>query len=89
MAQVIQRAYRNYVRYKHESASRIQATYRKWCSIKAFIFKRDQGHQLLNGRKERRRNSLLSMRRFMGDYLGISQGGNKQIASVCGSGFCK
>jgi myosin-1 len=35
---------------------------------------RDQGHQILQGRKERRRMSLLGSRRFLGDYLGV---GNK------------
>ena len=33
--------------------------------------KRDYGHEVLAGRKERRRFSLLGMRKFMGDYLDV------------------
>jgi myosin-1 len=35
---------------------------------------REYGHQLLDNRKERRRYSLLSMRKFTGDYLDIKNG---------------
>lgn len=35
---------------------------------------REYGHQLLDGRKERRRFSLLSMRKFTGDYLDVKNG---------------
>lgn len=35
---------------------------------------RDYGHQVLAGRKERRRFSLISMRRFSGDYLLVGDG---------------
>ncbi|KAH9486271.1 class II myosin [Psilocybe cubensis] len=72
MAGRIQRAFRNYMRYKHECARRIQ---RFWKNNKEGIVYsqiRDYGHQLLAGRKERRRFSLLSYRRFMGDYLDIN-----------------
>ncbi|KAF8204078.1 P-loop containing nucleoside triphosphate hydrolase protein [Pholiota molesta] len=72
MAARIQRAFRNYLRYKHECARRIQ---RFWKNNKEGIVYsqiRDYGHQLLAGRKERRRFSLLSYRRFMGDYLDIN-----------------
>lgn len=70
MASRIQRAWRNYLRYRNECARRIQ---RFWMGKKEAIVyaqMRDYGHQVLGGRKERRRFSLLSMRKFVGDYLG-------------------
>ena len=74
MAIRIQRAWRNYVRYRTECAIRIQRFWRRMTGGLEFIQFRDQGHKLLQGRKERRRMSLLGSRRFMGDYMGI---GNK------------
>jgi myosin heavy subunit len=86
MAARIQRAFRNYLRYKQECASRIQ---RFWKSKKdglAFLQLRDYSHQVLNGRKERRRFSLVSMRQFNGDYLDVGgkspQG--EMLRSACG-----
>lgn len=84
MAMRIQRAYRNYVRYKHESATRIQRCFRAWNMTKIFLQVRDYGHQVLGGRKERRRFSLLSMRRFMGDYLEFRS--NSVLQNACGPG---
>lgn len=37
-----------------------------------YVKLRDYGHQILASRKERRRFSLISMRKFMGDYLGVN-----------------
>ncbi|KAL7273155.1 class II myosin [Rhizina undulata] len=74
MATRIQRAWRNYLRYRAECATRIQRAWRKKRGGEEFLKIRDEGHKLLGGRKERRRMSLLGSRRFMGDYLGI---GNK------------
>lgn len=71
MAARIQRAFRNYIRYKHECATRIQ---RFWMNKKEgiqYIRMRDYGHQVLGGQKERRRYSLVSMRQFRGDYLDV------------------
>lgn len=71
MAARIQRAWRAYMRYKHECARKIQ---RFWMNKKegiALVQLRDYGHQVLGGRKERRRYSLVSMRRFSGDYLAV------------------
>ncbi|RKP06216.1 P-loop containing nucleoside triphosphate hydrolase protein, partial [Thamnocephalis sphaerospora] len=86
MAMRIQRAFRNYMRYKNECARRIQRVFRKKRDQIAYISLRDYGHQVLAGRKERRRFSLISMRRFFGDYLEV--GGNdengKAIRSICG-----
>ncbi|RMZ87622.1 hypothetical protein DV736_g5151, partial [Chaetothyriales sp. CBS 134916] len=75
MAVRIQRAWRNYLRYRAEAATRIQRFWRKSKSgIKEIEF-RDQGHHILAGRKERRRYSLLGSRRFFGDYLGLNMPG--------------
>ncbi|KAF8167362.1 myosin-1 [Crassisporium funariophilum] len=88
MAARIQRAFRNYMRYKHECARRIQ---RFWKNNKEGIVYsqiRDYGHQLLSGRKERRRFSLLSYRRFMGDYLDINGKSalGEELAQACNIG---
>ncbi|KIW56469.1 myosin-1 [Exophiala xenobiotica] len=77
MAIRIQRAWRNYLRYRAEAATRIQRFWRKSkVGVKEIEF-RDQGHQLLGGRKERRRYSLLGSRRFFGDYLGLNMPGGQ------------
>ncbi|KAF8899062.1 P-loop containing nucleoside triphosphate hydrolase protein [Infundibulicybe gibba] len=76
MAARIQRAFRNYMRYKHECARRRTV----------YAQARDYGHQILAARKERRRFSLLSYRRFMGDYLDINGKSSlgMELANVCG-----
>ncbi|KAK9768594.1 class II myosin [Basidiobolus ranarum] len=88
MAIRIQRAFRNYLQYKHECATRIQRCFRKNKDQIAFVQLRDYGHQVLAGRKERRRFSLLSMRRFMGDYLGVGGNGtaSEPLRNACGFG---
>ncbi|ORX94706.1 myosin 1 [Basidiobolus meristosporus CBS 931.73] len=88
MAIRIQRAFRNYLQYKHECATRIQRCFRKNKDQIAFVQLRDYGHQVLAGRKERRRFSLLSMRRFMGDYLGVGGkgAGGEALKNACGLG---
>ncbi|KAK2745871.1 class II myosin [Myotisia sp. PD_48] len=75
MAIRIQRAWRNYLRYRIECAIRIQRFWRRVTGGLEFIKLRDQGHKLLGGRKERRRFSLLGSRRFLGDYLGVGNPG--------------
>ncbi|KAJ7269424.1 microfilament motor [Mycena haematopus] len=72
MAGRIQRAFRNYMRYKHECARRIQRFWKNNKEALVYAQVRDYGHQVLAGRKERRRFSLLSYRRFMGDYLDVN-----------------
>ena len=69
MAGRIQRAWRNYMRYKHECARRIQRFWKNNKEGIEYAKVRDYGHQILAGRKERRRFSLLGYRRFIGDYL--------------------
>lgn len=81
MAIKIQRAYRNYVRYKEESARRIQRAYRSWRAVRIFIEMRDYGHEVFYKTKERRRFSLISMRRFLGDYLGVKE--NAEFIQLC------
>lgn len=83
MAARIQRAFRNYMRYKHECARRIQRFWKNNKEGLAYAQIRDAGHQLLAGRKERRRFSLLSYRRFMGDYLDIN--GKSDLGAELGS----
>ncbi|KAJ5395028.1 Myosin tail 2 [Penicillium crustosum] len=75
MAIRIQRAWRNYLRYRIECAIRIQRFWRRMTGGLEIIKVRDQGHQVLQGRKERRRMSLLGSRRFLGDYLGVGNTG--------------
>jgi myosin-1 len=86
MAARIQRAYRNYLRYKNECARRIQRFWKNNKEGIAYSQIRDYGHQILAGRKERRRFSLLSYRRFMGDYLDVngSSALGQMLAEACG-----
>ena len=50
--------------------------------------RREYGHQILADRKERRRFSLISYRRYMGDYLDVNGGSalGGDLKSVCGIG---
>lgn len=75
MATRIQRAWRNYLRYRIECAIRIQRFWRRIHGGGEFIELRDEGHRVLQGRKERRRYSLIGYRRFLGDYLGLGNRG--------------
>lgn len=88
MAARIQRAWRNYQRYRAECATRIQRFWKNNKESIAYAEIRDYGHQILAGRKERRRFSLLSYRRFMGDYLDV--GGQsafgQELREICGIG---
>ncbi|CAG8634099.1 13278_t:CDS:10 [Rhizophagus irregularis] len=86
MAMRIQRAYRNYVRYKNECARRIQRCWNKNKDQIIYVQLRDYGHQILGQRKERRRMSLLSMRKFMGDYLYVNDESGEELRRVCNFG---
>jgi myosin-1 len=80
MATRIQRAWRNYLRYRIECATRIQRFWRRVNGGLEFIKLRDYGHQVLQNRKERRRYSLVGSRRFLGDYLGVgNHGGSGEL----------
>ncbi|KAG6014011.1 class II myosin [Claviceps lovelessii] len=72
MATRIQRMWRAYLAYRAESATRIQRMWRKKRTGAEYLQLRSHGHKLLQGRKERRRMSLLGSRRFLGDYLGVN-----------------
>ena len=72
MAIRIQRVWRAYLRIRAEAATRIQRVWRKKRVGAEFLVLRERGHKVLQGRKERRRFSLLGSRRFMGDYLGVA-----------------
>ncbi|KIY73607.1 myosin class I heavy chain [Cylindrobasidium torrendii FP15055 ss-10] len=88
MAGRIQRAWRNFIRYRHECARRIQRFWKNNKEAIVYAQARDHGHQILGGRKERRRMSLLSYRRFMGDYLGVNGKSplGQELANACGTG---
>lgn len=88
MAGRIQRAWRNYMRYKHECARRIQRFWKNNKEAIEYAKIRDYGHQILAGRKERRRFSLLSYRRFMADYLFVNDKSplGEELGSACGLG---
>ena len=76
MAIRIQRAWRNYLRYRIECAIRIQRFWRRISGGGEYQVLRDYGtNQVLQGRKERRRFSLIGSRRYLGDYLGIANSG--------------
>ncbi|KAF8431357.1 P-loop containing nucleoside triphosphate hydrolase protein [Terfezia claveryi] len=75
MAIRIQRAWRNYLRYRAECATRIQRCWRRKKGGLEYLQLRDQGHKVLGQRKERRRMSILGSRRFLGDYLGVGNDG--------------
>ncbi|CAK5264269.1 unnamed protein product [Mycena citricolor] len=88
MAGRIQRAFRNYLRYKHECARRIQRFWKNNKEALVYAQVRDYGHEVLSGRKERRRYSLLSYRRFMGDYLDLNGRSSlgEELIGICGIG---
>ncbi|KAF5312142.1 hypothetical protein D9619_002602 [Psilocybe cf. subviscida] len=88
MAARIQRAFRNYMRYKHECARRIQRFWKNNKEGIVYAQMRDYGHDLLANRKERRRFSLISYRRFMGDYLDINGKSSlgEELANAAGIG---
>ncbi|EIE91065.1 hypothetical protein G6F46_008504 [Rhizopus delemar] len=74
MATRIQRAWRAYLRYRFECARKIQRFWRQNKYNIGYLQMREYGHQILAGQKERRRYSLVSMRRFTGDYLDVESG---------------
>ncbi|SZF01843.1 unnamed protein product [Blumeria hordei] len=83
MAIRIQRAWRAFLRIRIEAATRIQRVWRKKRNGAELLALREAGHKILQGRKERRKFSLLGSRRFMGDYLGFnaSSGSGSRLRS--------
>jgi len=88
MASRIQRAWRNYLRYRNECARRIQRFWKNNKESITYAQIRDYGHELLGQRKERRRFSLLGYRRFIGDYLDVNGRSalGEELAEVAGIG---
>ncbi|ODV79024.1 myosin-5 isoform [Suhomyces tanzawaensis NRRL Y-17324] len=86
MAARIQRAWRRYVKRKEDAAKVIQQAWRMKHHGNQFEQLRDEGNRMLQGRKERRRMSMLGSRAFMGDYLGSndSSGYGRFIANQVG-----
>lgn len=86
MAARIQRAWRRYVKRKEDAAKVIQSAWRVKKHGNKFEQLRDEGSTLLQGRKERRRFSILGSRAFMGDYLGCNDtlGYGRFVMSQCG-----
>ncbi|KAK9451618.1 P-loop containing nucleoside triphosphate hydrolase protein [Limtongia smithiae] len=76
MAVRIQRAWRNYQRRRIDSAIKIQRAWRRTQGSDQFIQTRDYGTQVLAGRKERRRMSMIGSRRFLADYLAVGGDGS-------------
>lgn len=72
MAARIQRAWRRYIKRKDDAAKVIQNAWRVKKHGNKFEQFRDEGTAILQGRKERRRMSMLGSRAYMGDYLGCN-----------------
>ncbi|OBA21426.1 putative myosin [Metschnikowia bicuspidata var. bicuspidata NRRL YB-4993] len=72
MAARIQRAWRRYLKKKEDAARVIQNAWRTKKHGNKFEQLRDEGTAILQGRKERRRFSILGSRSYMGDYLGCN-----------------
>ncbi|KAM9902281.1 hypothetical protein OXX79_004035 [Metschnikowia pulcherrima] len=72
MAARIQRAWRRYLKRKDDAAKVIQNAWRTKKHGNKFEQIRDEGTAMLQGRKERRRFSILGSRAYMGDYLGCN-----------------
>ncbi|KAJ1672098.1 class II myosin, partial [Coemansia sp. RSA 25] len=77
MATRIQRAWRRYMAHKHAMATRIQRYWRRQRHHIELLKVREKGHNLLGGRMERRRASLISCRVYSGDYLRLNNCGTQ------------
>ncbi|ORZ34063.1 P-loop containing nucleoside triphosphate hydrolase protein [Catenaria anguillulae PL171] len=75
MALRIQRAWHKYQERRNKCARIIQQAYRDYKGLNIYVQMRDYGHQVLKQKKERRRFSLVSMRRYLGDYLDVAGAG--------------
>ncbi|KAJ3348930.1 class II myosin [Allomyces javanicus] len=72
MALRIQRAWRKYQERRAAAARTIQQAWRDYKGLNVYVRMRDYGHEVLKARKERRAFSLISMRRYLGDYLDVA-----------------
>ncbi|GAM28278.1 hypothetical protein SAMD00019534_114540 [Acytostelium subglobosum LB1] len=67
----IKNAFKNYKMYRHRCAQTIQGYYRALKQASPFFDLRQQTEQLITGRKERQRFSMISVRKYYGDYLDV------------------
>ncbi|KAN0022743.1 hypothetical protein ACTFIU_005479 [Dictyostelium citrinum] len=67
----IKNAFRNYKLYRQRCAQTIQGYFRAWKQASPFFDLRMQNEQLFQGRKERNRFSMISVRKYFGDYLDV------------------
>ncbi|KAJ1961667.1 class II myosin [Dipsacomyces acuminosporus] len=82
MAVRIQRTWRKYLTFKNDSARKIQRFWRGKKQALELLKVREKGHDLLGGRKERRRLSLISCRVYVGDYLGINNSSGTGVGNL-------
>ncbi|KAI9188885.1 class II myosin [Blastocladiella emersonii ATCC 22665] len=75
MAIRIQRAWHRYQARRNAAAALIQQAWKNYKGLNVYVQMRDYGHTVLAGRKERRRFSVISMRRYLGDYLDVAGAG--------------
>eukprot|EP01132_Coremiostelium_polycephalum_P001010 gene1010-1280_t len=67
----IKNAFRNYKLYRTRCAQTIQGYYRAWKQASPYFDLRMQNETLFTGRKERQRFSMISVRKYFGDYLDV------------------
>jgi len=67
----IKNAFKNYKLYKVRCAQTIQGYFRAFKQSTPFFDLRMQNEALITGRKERNRFSVLSVRKYFGDYLDV------------------
>ncbi|KAJ2671677.1 class II myosin [Coemansia sp. RSA 1085] len=72
MAQRIQSAWKKYQAFRALNAAKIQRAWRQKRQAFELIKFREQGDNLLGGKKERRRCSISALRSFNGDYLFVN-----------------
>ncbi|CAK9441219.1 uncharacterized protein LODBEIA_P50880 [Lodderomyces beijingensis] len=86
MAARIQRAWRRYLKRKEDAAKTIQNAWRMKIHGNQFEQFRDYGNSLVQGRKERRRFSMLGSRAYMGDYMACndSRGFGQYVVNQAG-----
>lgn len=75
-AKVIQRACRKWLRRREEAAKIVQRLWRirnkGFQETNQYIELRDFSNQIVYGKKQRRRLSVLGSRQFVGDYIGVN-----------------
>jgi myosin-1 len=80
----IKNAFKAYKRYRLACALTIQRAYRDYKNVAPTADLRLQNERLIAGKKERRRISVVSVRKFFGDYLEIKT--KRPLVEVMGEG---